>query len=395
MNPLSRRPFLQFAGAVLASLGLHQIDRYGKVLAQPTSRKLALLVGINAYPEQGLALAGCVNDVELQKHLLIHRFGFNPSDILTITDAQATRQGILDAFEEHLIEQAKPGDVVVFHYSGHGSIASDPDSIITNRADPLFGTNGTFVPVDASLPPGYPEQGGEVKDIMGHTLFLLMSALQTENVTAVLDSCFSGGATREFRARSRNGGKNLQLSQAEKDYQARWLSRLNLSREEFIEGYRRGVAKGVLLAAAQPYQTAADAQLNGFTAGIFTYLLTQYLWQEDGTPESAIARILPQIPKEYRQSPKFEVKPDSDYNTQPLYFVNPSNPVADAVVTEANQTQAKLWLGGIDGGILERGMVFKALSGSGQVRLTRRKGLVAEATIEKTVSPGTLLKLVH
>jgi hypothetical protein len=119
MSRIARRHFLQFAGSTLATLGLSQLNiqqanRYGKVLAQSTPRKLVLLVGINKYPSQ--PLRGGVNDMELQRHLLIHRFGFNPNDIHTLTDEQATRQDILKAFEEHLIKQAKPGDVVVYHY---------------------------------------------------------------------------------------------------------------------------------------------------------------------------------------------------------------------------------------------------------------------------------------
>jgi hypothetical protein len=46
-----------------------------------------------------------------------------------------------------------------------------------------------------------------------------MSALKTDNVTVVLDSCFSGGATREFRVRSREGGENILVSSDEKNYQ--------------------------------------------------------------------------------------------------------------------------------------------------------------------------------
>jgi hypothetical protein len=46
-----------------------QGERYGKVLAQSTPRKLALVVGINQYQSQ--PLDGCINDVELQRHLLI------------------------------------------------------------------------------------------------------------------------------------------------------------------------------------------------------------------------------------------------------------------------------------------------------------------------------------
>ncbi|MDP8964651.1 MAG: caspase family protein, partial [Cyanobacteriota bacterium] len=106
MSRIKRRQFLQFAGSTLATLGLSQLDiqtagdSFARVLAQGTPRKLALLVGINTYSDA--PLNGCVTDVYLQQQLLIHRFGFNPKDILILTDGQATRQGILTAFEEHL-----------------------------------------------------------------------------------------------------------------------------------------------------------------------------------------------------------------------------------------------------------------------------------------------------
>ncbi|MCA1992525.1 MAG: caspase family protein [Coleofasciculus sp. S288] len=398
MSPISRRHFLQFAGSTLATLGLNQLnfqrqaEHYGKVLAQSTPRKLALLVGVNQYSSE--PLYGCVNDVELQRHLLIHRFGFKKEDILTLTDKQATRQGILEAFEDHLINQAKPGDVVVYHYSGHGSQVFDPDPIVVQQGNQSSGLNGTFVPVDGELPDGYPEQGGVVKDIMGHTLFLLMSALPTENVTVVLDSCYSGGATRkEFRVRSRDGGRNVQISPLEKEYQEKWLSRLNWSREKFVEAYRRGVAKGVVLAATNPNQLAVDARLNGFDAGAFTYLLTHYLWQQAGTPETAIAYAVGHIPEVFEQTPQYEVRVGSGYEKQPLYFINTPSSAADAVVTDVNGNQAKLWLGGADLGTIDNGTGFNAIDGSGRVTLHSRDGLVGIATVQGGVEPGTLLKV--
>ena len=54
---LTRRDFLQRSGRAIAALGLSEaglaalVDRYGQALAAPTRRKLALLVGINQYPE--------------------------------------------------------------------------------------------------------------------------------------------------------------------------------------------------------------------------------------------------------------------------------------------------------------------------------------------------------
>jgi hypothetical protein len=403
MSRISRRHFFQFAGSTLATLGLSQLNiqqanRYGKVLAQGTPRKLALLVGINEYSAQ--PLRGCVNDMELQRQLLIHRFGFNPKDIHTLTDGQATRQGILEAFEEYLIRQAKPGDVVVYHYSGHGSRVIDPNPIVVEPGS-KDGLNGTFVPINSSLPS---EQGGVVEDIMGHTLFLLMLALKSENFTAVLDSCYSGGATRDIRVRARdNQGKKVQISPAEKSYQDQWLSRLNLSREDFVKLYRKGVAKGVVLAATDPNEKAIDMPWNGFYVGAFTYLLTQYLWQQTSTPEKAITYAVENIPKDFEQTPLTEVKVNSGYEKQPIYFTNTSNPAADAVITEVKGNQVKLWLGGVNPAAMKtvrQGKVFTTVgakeSSSGRVTLESRdpsNRLIGIGTVEGVVREGTLLKV--
>ncbi len=396
MTRTTRRHFLQFVGSALAAIGFNQLSflqsaqRYGQVLAQSTPRKLALLVGINNYASQ--PLEGCLNDVDLQRNLLIHRFGFNPKDILVLPDTKATREGILTAFEEHLIKQAKPGDVVVYHYSGHGSRIFDPNPIVVEPGQE--GLNGTFVPVDSNLPAGYPDVGGSVQDIMGHTLFLLMSALKTENVTVVLDSCFSGGATREERIRSRNGGKNVLVSSDEKTYQEQWLSRLRMSPEDFVRGYRAGVAKGVVLAATAPYQLAREVNINGFKAGIFSYLLTHFLWQGDSKIEQIFQKILPEVPQDFNQLPRYEVKAGSGYQQQLPFFINSPKSPAQAVVMRVSGDTAQLWLGGVDLRKVEAGTVFTAMKGTGEVKVVSRDGLVAQAKVEKAVTEGMPLRLM-
>ena len=397
MTRNTRRYFLKFASSALATLGINQFlfqqkaEQAGKVLAQSTPRKLALLVGINQYASS--PLEGCVNDIELQRYLLIHRFGFNPKDIYILPQTEATRTGILTAFEEHLIKQAKPGDIVVYHYSGHGSRIFDPDPIITGLGD-RQGLNGTFVPINSKLPTGYPEVGGVVQDIMGHTLFLLMSALKTENVTVVLDSCFSGGATREVRVRSREGGENILVSSDEKNYQQQWLSRLNLSPEQFVKGYQTGVAKGVVLAATAPNQLAREANINGFKCGLFSYLLTYYLWQEDNNIKQIFQKILPEIPETYNQVPRYEVKVGSGYQQQLPYFINSPKSPAQAVVTAVSGETAQLWLAGIDLRKVTTGTIFTAINSTGKVKMISRDGLVGQAKIEQTVTVGTLLHLI-
>jgi hypothetical protein len=402
MPRIKRRQFLQFTGSTLGALGLSQLhiqqqgERYAQVLAQSTPRKLALLVGINTYSENNrfANLQGCVNDVDLQRQLLINKFGFHPKDILTVTDQQATRQGMLTAFEEHLIKQAKPGDVVVFHFSGHGSKVADPDR------DSPDGFNSCFVPADAQS-----HEGGIVNDITGHTLFLLMYALQTENVTVVLDCCYAGGGTRgNFVVRASSGNLQLQASPVEFEYQHQWLSRLNLSPQEFIQQRRGGVAKGAVIAAAEDDEEALDAALgNNFYCGAFTYLLTQYLWRQ--TRNEPLGSVITNVARSTdfrsftRQTPVFEVKPNSDYAKRPVYFVEQQMPPAEAVILGVEGERAQVWLGGINPESLEafdKGAVLTVVdpkgSQKGQVHLESRQGLKGQGKLLGTAQPGTLLQ---
>lgn len=62
--------------------------------------RVPLIIGINEYTDT--PLFGWVNDAILQRQLLIHRFGFNSQDVVMLLNKDATRQGILDAIEEHL-----------------------------------------------------------------------------------------------------------------------------------------------------------------------------------------------------------------------------------------------------------------------------------------------------
>ncbi|BAY60275.1 peptidase C14 caspase catalytic subunit p20 [Calothrix brevissima NIES-22] len=398
---MKRRHFLQFSTSTLATLGLSQFDiwqkgnRYGQVLAQDTGRKLALLVGVNNYPKlEGSNLRGCITDVDLQQELLIHRFGFKSEDIVRLTshpkDEQPTRKNILEKFEKHLIQQAKPGDVVVFHFSGHGSRLAEFDGNKVNNDN----YNSTFVTADIGNEP-------LARDITGRTLFLLISALKTENVTVVLDSCYSGGGTRgNLVIRSTLGDNDRKVSDEEIAYQKDLMKRLNINAEELARRRRDNRRKGVVLASAQGYQVAADANFGDFYAGAFTYLLTQYLWQQTGTVGSAIAQVTPVLNSIYNQTPRV----DGEAN-QPVYFINNKIPPTDAVIIEGNGDKATLWLGGVDKESLDAfrekatfAIVNQKGEISGEVELVSpRSGLKAEAKLIKkdnvtALKPGMLLQ---
>ncbi|KAL5978724.1 Metacaspase-4 [Asimina triloba] len=84
----------------------------------------ALLVGIN-YPGTKAELKGCINDVKRMHKCLIDRYGFSEDEITVLIDTddsytQPTGANIRRALSD-LLQSARPGDVLFFHYSGHGT----------------------------------------------------------------------------------------------------------------------------------------------------------------------------------------------------------------------------------------------------------------------------------
>ncbi|MBD2057967.1 caspase family protein [Oculatella sp. FACHB-28] len=359
---LKRRAFLQQAGLTLFALGSSEAalslvtDRYQQALAQPTNRKLALLVGINQYPEQvsdrsTYALNGCITDVQLQRELLIHRFGFQPSDILTLTDQQVTREVIEAAFLTHLTEQARPGDVVLFHFSGFGSQIK-------------LGENGelvqnSLVPVDGVLPT---EESPYINDLPEETLGLLLRSLSTEQVTAVLDTSYADpnrAIQGNLRVRSRPTTPNGWLAPAELEFQAQLRGRVRISQEQSQSQWRTGQLPGIVLMATGPNQVAAEGQWNGFSAGLFTYALTQHLW--GATPASTLQLTLGLTAGSVEQLVGKEQQPyvlgqkSQNPSLSPYYLKSDATTTADGVVTaiEEDGKTVRLWLAGLPAAVLE------------------------------------------
>ncbi|MGB3491423.1 MAG: caspase family protein, partial [Elainellaceae cyanobacterium] len=281
---LRRRAFLKQAALSLAAFGASQTGiavaarRYSQALARPASRRLALLVGINQYPEnvcdydvsRSTALSGCLTDVQLQRLLLEYRFGFQPADIVTLTDQQATRQAIEDVFQTHLIEQATPGDLVFFHFSGLGSQVQllGKQAVIRN----------SLVPVDGVLPT---EDRPIINDLMEETLGLMLRSLPTEQVVTMLDLSYAKPQEwlkGSLKIRSRPGVPSGYVSEQEHEFQESLLKGLRGTREQSLQQWRSGQVPGLILKATKELQVAAEGQWSGFSAGLFTYALTQQLW---------------------------------------------------------------------------------------------------------------------
>lgn len=145
-------------------------------------RERALLVGINDYPDEGMRLEGCVNDVFLMSGML-QDSGFDPANIRTVLDDRATADGIRDRLA-WLLDGAEEGDVRVFYFSGHGAQI------------PSYGLGEQVDRFDEALVPWDFDWSLEkaIIDDWFHELYSqLPYGLQ---FIVVFDCCHSGGLTR-------------------------------------------------------------------------------------------------------------------------------------------------------------------------------------------------------
>lgn len=171
--------------------------------AQPVARR-ALLIGINDYSASRLAttppeavatrgwsnLDGAVNDVHLMRDVLVSVYGFRTTDIVTLTDQQATRGAILRTIEQHLVRPASRGDVVFFFFSGHGS------QVVNSRSSEVDRLDESLVPADSRL---------GAADIRDKELLAAFNRIldRAARLTVVIDSCHSGSGARGLDSGSR------------------------------------------------------------------------------------------------------------------------------------------------------------------------------------------------
>ncbi len=156
------------------------------VRVPPTGRRIALCIGIDAYPEPN-RLTGCVSDARRWEALFKQQLGFQ--DVLRLEDREATRDRILGELRR-LVSQARPGDVLAFHYSGHGTTLEDDDG------DERDGIDEALVPVDFG-------DGQFIRDDDLRGIFTTLA--DGASLTCFMDCCHSGTITRVLGRTSRAG----------------------------------------------------------------------------------------------------------------------------------------------------------------------------------------------
>lgn len=403
---VNRRSFIQQAGAIALGLGLSelpfnlasskrhtQFQDYAQALAATEGRKLALLIGIDNYLESTLPvgqaesakLAGATTDVALQKELLIHRFGFAPADIVCLTNQQATREGIYDAFVSHLLRQADAGDTVLFHFSGYGSrvqikslsqnTAQNTDQS-TTQSRISQQTLRSLVPYDGLIPI---ETRPALNDILEIELKALLKQLKTKNITTVIDAGFvdivlplSGG----LRSRARS---EVITGQLPAPFELLTSQRPAKDTDTF---------PGTLLRGADISDVVLERQWNDFNAGAFTYVLTQHLWNapSPANTKRSMARVQETLLRwgGSNQQPVIKGSRDRTKN-HPIYgtsLIEASR--GEGIITALSEDgrSVELWLGGLPPRVLEYLEEPAVMSCNGRrLKVRSHSGLTAKAKL--------------
>jgi hypothetical protein len=136
----------------------------------------ALCVGINAYAAK--PLRGCVNDAVAWGDLLAAHYDFPRAGITLLTDAQATKAGVMSGLKK-LLANASSGDVLVFTNSSHGTQVLD-------KGDGDETVDEVMCSID------FPNEILVDDDLRG--LFSVLPA--GVHLTVISDSCHSGSGTR-------------------------------------------------------------------------------------------------------------------------------------------------------------------------------------------------------
>ncbi|KMT01515.1 hypothetical protein BVRB_9g215180 [Beta vulgaris subsp. vulgaris] len=143
--------------------------------------KRALICGVS-YKKQKYKLKGTLTDVYNIKQLLMNRYHFPDYTIRVLTEENNPDRVPTKANMEEglrwLVEGCKPGDSLVFYFSGHGLRQLDVDN------DELDGFDETLCPVDFKTK-------GLILDNDINTM-IVKPLIKGVTLHAIIDACYSG-----------------------------------------------------------------------------------------------------------------------------------------------------------------------------------------------------------
>jgi uncharacterized protein YegP (UPF0339 family) len=237
-------------------------------IPNPAMKKIALLFAINNYPGSQNDLNGCLND---QTNVSGKLPDF---DKRIFKDSQVT----VANFKAEVLKAANEtvtGDVVVIHYSGHGTYLAD------YNGDEIDGKDEALYLYDGPL----------VDDDFGDLLDNFKPGVK---VIIFLDSCFSESATRVLNLMPNKDKGKFKIYKGFKGYD-------NVPHNKLVKPIT-----WVVFSGCSEHQTSADAYINGHYEGAFTHFLMDCI-DRKLTYKQWYAELRKSLPSsEYDQIPTLE-----------------------------------------------------------------------------------------
>jgi len=308
-------------------------DGDGFTLSNCSGNRKALFIGIN-YFGTNAELRGCINDVKNVSQLVCQRFGFQ--NCLYLTDDQQdaskkpTYENIINGMR-WLVEGAKPGDSLFFHYSGHGGTAKDSET------DEIDGFDETILPVD------YTSTGQIVDDVIYSNLVKPLP--KGCRLTAIFDSCHSGTVMDLPYTYQCDGNVEVIENDVRKEIFKKAINVVS----SLIQGEPAGIAQALMgifdgslsaassntnqqaviekrqhdadviqLSGCRDNQTSADASINNVATGAMSFALITVLSQNKNISYSQLLTQIRQIMREKRfsQIPQLSSSHPMNMNSQ-------------------------------------------------------------------------------
>jgi metacaspase-1 len=263
--------------------------------------KRALLIGINKYQVPGADLRGCVNDVTNLQKVLTQYYGFAGKDVTILTDLKATKKAMQAAIQK-LIAGAKKGDVLLLHYSGHGSNVPDDDGDEADKREEIL------CPTDLDWKDPFRD------DWLRKAFDKLRVGV---SMTVIMDCCHSGTNTRAILppdepVKQRYLPSPWDLVAAESGRKLRGTVTGELRSSRRAKRRKSDVVHAdigeLLITGCRDTQTSADAFIKGSYNGALTYYLVESIREANGklSYRELHKRTLAKLKGEYDQVPQLE-----------------------------------------------------------------------------------------
>jgi metacaspase-1 len=237
----------------------------------------ALLIGINEY-ERINHLRGCGNDVSNLFSALSDFAGFTSGQVRSVAHDRATKSAI-ESRLAWLVDGAQPGDVLVLHFSGHGTQVRDRDG------DELSdGLDEVLCPYDMDW------DGAYITDDYLRDQLQVPPGVVLE---VILDACHSGESSRQvgFPAPAPppdDSSRRPRFAQPPVDIVVRHAGESLPVTRLFRSG--SAAAPIALWSSCAELQTAADALIDGVFNGAFTYFFCKHLRESPSTTRAELLR---------------------------------------------------------------------------------------------------------